>query len=75
MKISNFIALFCLKGTLVQPKTVAGVSCCDTEGPSKVWGKTDSWFPIQPRKNCANLIDSGEKGQNLKFHRLVLAKR
>ena len=36
VKISNFMGLFCLKGTLVQLKTVAGVSCCDTEGPWKV---------------------------------------
>ena len=53
VKISDLMGLLFLKGTLVQPQTVAGVSSCDTEGPGKVWGQTDSWFPIQaPQKIC-----------------------
>ena len=56
VKISNFIGWFWLKDKLLEQKIDIAVSCSDTEGPWKVWGKTDSWFPIQPRKNCANLI-------------------
>ena len=62
------MGLFCLKGTLIQPKTVAGVSSCDTKGPWKVWGKTDNWFPIQPKKNSANFVEAGKKGQKFKFY-------
>ena len=40
-----------LKGTLVHPKTVAGTSSYHIEGPWQVWRKSDSWFPIQPRKS------------------------
>ena len=39
---------FFLKGTLVEPKSVAQVSSYDTERPWKVWGESDYWFPIQP---------------------------
>ena len=47
VKISNLIGL---KGTLFQPTTVSGASSCDTEGPWRVWAKTDNWFPIQLAK-------------------------
>ena len=66
---------FCLKGTLIQPKTVAGVSSCDTKGPWKVWGKTDTWFPIQPKKNSANFVEAGKKGRKFKFYGFFLSKR
>ena len=36
VRTSDFIGLFFLKGTLVQPKNVTGVSSCDTDGPWKV---------------------------------------
>ena len=75
VKISNFMGLFCLKGTLIQPKTVAGVSSCDTKGPWKVWGKTDTWFPIQPKKNSANFVEAGKKGRKFKFYGFFLSKR
>ena len=67
LKEIGFFFFFCLKCTLVQPKAVAGVSPCDTEGPWKVWGKTDSLFPIQLRKKCANFIEVSEMGQISKF--------
>ena len=72
---SNFMGLFCLKGTLIQAKTVKGISSCDTEGPWKVWGKTYSRFPIQPRKDSTNFIEAGKKGQNFKIYGIVLSKR
>ena len=50
-----------LKGTLVHPKTVAGVSSYHTEGPWQVWRKTDSWFPIQPRKKSANFAPASHR--------------
>ena len=50
-----------LKGTFTQPKTVAGVSSCDTEGPWQVWGKTDFWVPIQPRKKSAYLAPVSQR--------------
>ena len=68
------MGLFCLKGTLIQPKTVVGVSSCDTKGSKKVWGKTDTWFPIQPRKNSADFIEAGKKGQNFKFYEVSCLK-
>ena len=55
-QISKFIGWFCLKGTLVQPKNVVGLSSCDTE----------SWFPIQPTKN-AKISSSRQEGQNFNF--------
>ena len=61
VKNSNFMGFFCLNGTLVQPKTVVGLETCDTEGPWKVWGKTNSGFPIQPKKNWVKFRRAGEK--------------
>ena len=51
VRISNFIGFFFVKRKLVQPETLSGVSCPDTEGLWKVWGKTELGFPIQPPKN------------------------
>ena len=68
VEISNFMGFFCLKYTLIQSKTVVGDSSCDTKGPWKVLGQTDTWFPIRPRKNSADFVEAGEKGQNLKFY-------
>ena len=62
VEISNFMGLFCLKGTLVQPKTVVGVSPCDTEEPWKVWGKTNSRFLIQLKKKNVAICWSGHDG-------------
>ena len=50
VEISNFMGLVFLKGKLVRPKTVAGVSFYDTEGLWKVLGKSDYWFQIEPKK-------------------------
>ena len=48
VKIYNFIAYFFLKAKLVKPESFTKVSCHDTEGLWKVWGKTEWCFPIQP---------------------------
>ena len=61
LKISNFIGSFSVKGRLVETETFTGVSCPGSEGLWKVWGKTDSWFPIQPSKNLQILFRVGEK--------------
>ena len=63
VEISNLIGLVFRKGTLVEPKTVAGVLSDDTEKSWEVWGKTDSWFPIQLRKK-SNFL---EKARRPKF--------
>ena len=55
------VEFFFLKGTLVQPKSVTGVSSCNNEEPRKVWGKTDNWFPIQPRKNIVNFVPASQR--------------
>ena len=61
VEISNLMGLAFLKWTLAQPKTVAGVSSDDTKGSWQVWRKTDSWFPIQPRKKSANLVPVSQR--------------
>ena len=67
VKFSSFIAWFYLKDKLLEQKIDAEGSCPDTEEPWKVWGKTDSWFPIQSRKNCANSFQPGQKVKNSIF--------
>ena len=74
VEISNLVEFFLLKGTLVQPKPVTGLSSCDTEGPWKVWGKTDNWFQIQPRKKICEFCSSEPKGQNFKFGNFFFLK-
>ena len=56
VEISNLMGLVLLKGKLVQPKSVGGVSFYDTEGPWKVWGKSDYWFPIELKKKSVNFV-------------------
>ena len=56
VQISNLMGLAFLKGIMVEPKTLAGVSSYDTEGSWQVWGKSDCWFPIEPRKKSANFV-------------------
>ena len=51
VKISNFIGSFLVKDKLLEPETFTGVSCPATETLWKVWGKTESCFLIQSRKN------------------------
>ena len=41
VQISTFSGFFCLKGTLLQPKTLTQVLVSDTEGLWKVWAKTE----------------------------------
>ena len=41
VEISTLMGLFFVKGTLVDPKTVAPVSSYDPERPWKVWWKSD----------------------------------
>ena len=61
------MGLFCLKGTLVQPKTLKGVSFCDTERLWKVQGKINSWFPIQLRKKWVNFLGAGGSNETSNF--------
>ena len=58
VKISNFIGFFFVKG---KPEIFTRVSCSDTEGLWKVWGKTESTFAIQLPKNLENFFRVGEK--------------
>ena len=73
-KISNFICWFWLKEKLPEQKSDTGLSCPDIEGPWKVWGDSDSWFPIQPRKKSANFIPACQKMEIWNFT-IVLSKR
>ena len=61
VKIFNFIGSFLVKGKLVEPETFTGVSCPGTEGLCRVWGKTESWFKIQPLKNLEIFFRAGRK--------------
>ena len=61
VKISNFISWFCLKDKLLEQKLDTAVSCPDTEVLWKMWGKTDSWFLIQPTKNCVDFFQASQK--------------
>ena len=57
----SLMAWFYLKDKLLEQKIVAEGSCPDIKEPWKVWGKIDSWFPIQSRKSCANFFQAGQK--------------
>ena len=59
---------FFVKGKLVEPKTFTKFSSSDTEGPWKVWWKTDSWFPVQHTKKLRN---SSGVGQRFKISGLI----
>ena len=61
VKISDFMVWFFLKGTLLEPKSLAGVLSYETEGSWQVLGKTDCWFPIQPRIKSANFIPANQR--------------
>ena len=74
VKIFNFIGFFFLKGKLVESETFSGVSCPDTEGLWKVWGKTELWFPIQPPKNLENFFRVGRKVKISNFIGLFFLK-
>ena len=74
VKISNFIGLFFVKGKLVEPENLSGVSWPDTEGLWKVWGQTESGFPIQPPKNSENFFRVGRKVKISNFIGLFFVK-
>ena len=74
VKISNFVDLFCVNNKLLQPKSFTGVFSNNTKGLWKVWGKTASWFPIQPPKNLVNLFRAGEKVKISNFIGLFFPK-
>ena len=65
---------FFLKGTLVQPNTLAGVSSHDTERSWQVWGKTYSWFLSQPRKKSANFVPASQRVEISNLMGLVFLK-
>ena len=68
------MGLVFLKGTFALAKTVAEVSSCDTEGSWEVWRKTDSWFPIQPRKKSANFAPVSQRVEISNLMELVFLK-
>ena len=74
VEISNLMELVFLKGTLAQPKTVAGVSSCDTERLCKVLRKSDYWFPIEPRKKSVNFVPASQRVEISNFMELVFLK-
>ena len=74
VEISNLMGWFFLKSTLVESKNVTQISCYETEKPWKVWGESDYWFPIQPRKKSVNFLSESE-GRNFKFDGMVFSKR
>ena len=47
----EFALLFCIKDKLFQQKTNTGVSPSDSEGPCKVWTKTESCFSNENPQN------------------------
>ena len=59
---------------MVEPDILTGVSCPDSEGLWEVWGKTESWFPIQPPKKLVNLFRQGEKVKISNFNGLFFPK-
>ena len=67
VKISNFLGLSFLKGKFVEPESFTGVSCPGTEGLWRVWGKTESWFPIQSLKILEILLRMGTKVKIFNF--------
>ena len=65
---------FFLKDTLLVPKTLAGVSSSDTEGSWQVWGESDGWFPIEPRKKSANFVPASHRVEISNLMGLVFLK-
>ena len=49
-------------------------SAYNTEVSWQVWEKTDSWFPIQPRKNPANFLPSSQRVETSNLMGLVFEK-
>ena len=60
VKISNFIGYFVVKAKFVEPETFTGGSCPDMLELWKVWGKTESCFPIQALQQLMNFFVAGE---------------
>ena len=58
---SNFFGWFRLKEKLLEEKMDASVSCPDSKELRKVSAKSESWFPIQHKKNWVNFLWAGEK--------------
>ena len=65
---------FFLKVTLIEPNIVARVSSCDTEKLWKVLGKSNYWFPIEPRKKSVTFILARQRVKISNFMGLVLLK-
>ena len=75
VKFSNFIGLCCLKAKLSEPKILAGMWFCDTEGSCKIRLKTESWFPNQLQKRLVNFFLPGKNGRIFKFYWFILPQR
>ena len=60
---------------MLEQKLHTPVSCPGIEVPWKMWGETDSWFPIQSRKNSADFFQASQKIKISIFYRFLLSKR
>ena len=74
LQISYFIAFFCLKGKLLEPKSSARVLFSDSEGISNVSDKTESSFPNQPPKNWSIFFKLPKRLQISNFIGLLCLK-
>ena len=67
IEISNLVGWFRVKDELIETKTFTGDWFCDTEGQRKVWTKTKSMFPNQPKQIGEFLCSRGE-GSTFKIY-------
>ena len=67
VQISNFLAFFCLKSKLPEPKTFRGVLFGDAKDPSKVCAKIGLCFPNKPKKNWLICFQRAKRVQILDF--------
>ena len=65
---------FVWKVNCLNQKTFAGVLVSDTEGPCKVWAKTESCFTNKHKKKLVNFFPAAKKDPNSTFYSLLLMK-
>ena len=64
VEIWNFMVCFFLKGTLVEPKTLAEVSSDDTQGSWEVWGENWLMVSYSAQKKICQFRSSKPQGPN-----------
>ena len=67
VQISNFLAFFCLKSKLPEPKIFRGVLFGDAKDPCKVCAKIGLCFPNKPQKNWLICFQRAKRVQILDF--------